>query len=116
MAYFDLLLGVVHAELAYTMTVSEKCDVFSFGVLAFEVLMGKHSGDLIFHIQTCGYENINMKENLDPRVSPPTRQHVLKDLSLIWNIALSCLQANPQSRPSMQSIAHMIEKEIAHDS
>ena len=35
------------AEFAYTMEVNEKCDVYSFGVLALEVIMGKHLGELI---------------------------------------------------------------------
>ena len=35
------------AEFAYTMEVNEKCDVYNFGVLALEVIMGKHPGELI---------------------------------------------------------------------
>ncbi len=35
------------AELAYTMVATEKCDVYSFSVLVFDVLMGKHPGELI---------------------------------------------------------------------
>ncbi|KAF6165645.1 hypothetical protein GIB67_006232 [Kingdonia uniflora] len=39
--------GYVAPELAYTMRVSEKCDMYNFGVLTLEVLIGKHSGELI---------------------------------------------------------------------
>ncbi|KAI5397286.1 hypothetical protein KIW84_063197, partial [Lathyrus oleraceus] len=34
-------------ELAYTMEVSEKCDVYSFGVLILEIVFGKHPGDFV---------------------------------------------------------------------
>ncbi|XP_054811951.1 MDIS1-interacting receptor like kinase 2-like [Prosopis cineraria] len=101
--------GNAAPELAYTMAVTEKCDVFSFGVLAFEILMGKHPGDLISHIQTSSAQNTNFKEILDPRLSPPTNQQKLKELALIGNLAMSCLQTNPQSRPTMRSITHMLD-------
>ncbi|CDP11414.1 unnamed protein product [Coffea canephora] len=39
--------GYAAPELAYTLEVNEKCDVYSFGVLALEVIMGKHPGDFI---------------------------------------------------------------------
>nr|GMC82454.1 MDIS1-interacting receptor like kinase 2-like [Ipomoea batatas] len=42
--------GYAAPEFAYTMEVTEKCDVYSFGILALEVIMGKHPGDLIMSI------------------------------------------------------------------
>nr|XP_027093126.1 MDIS1-interacting receptor like kinase 2-like [Coffea arabica] len=39
--------GYAAPELAYTMEVTDKCDVYSFGVLALEVIVGKHPSDLI---------------------------------------------------------------------
>ncbi|KAH7858318.1 hypothetical protein Vadar_022355 [Vaccinium darrowii] len=37
-------------ELSYTMAVTEKCDVYSFGVLTLEILMGSHPGELISNL------------------------------------------------------------------
>lgn len=101
------------AELAYTMAVSEKCDVFSFGVLALEILTGKHPGDIVSYMQSCSEQKVNMKEILDPRLSPPSKKH-LKQVDLIANIALSCLKTNPQSRPTMRSIDQLLEMETAN--
>ncbi|KAF7836341.1 MDIS1-interacting receptor like kinase 2-like [Senna tora] len=107
--------GYAAPELAYTMSVSEKCDVFSFSVLVFEILMGKHPADLISHIQTCEVQNMNFKEILDPRLPSPTEEQNLKELGLIGNVAVSCLQTNPQSRPTMRSIAQVIEMATTHE-
>ncbi|KAJ0800042.1 putative protein kinase RLK-Pelle-LRR-XI-1 family [Helianthus annuus] len=45
--------GYLAPELAYTMKVTEKCDVYSFGVLVMEILKGQHPGDIItlYHLQ-----------------------------------------------------------------
>ncbi|XP_054813296.1 MDIS1-interacting receptor like kinase 2-like [Prosopis cineraria] len=100
--------GYAAPELAYKMAVTEKIDVYSFAVLAIEVLMGKHPGDLIFHSESYDIPMINFKEILDPLLSPANGKNS-KQLGLIWHLALSCLQADPQSRPTMGRIAHIIE-------
>jgi len=97
-------------ELAYTMAVTEKCDVFSFGVLAFEVLTGKHPGDIVSYIQTSNDQKIDFKEIVDPRLPSPPR-NMLKELELVANLALSCLHTHPQSRPTMRSVAQSLEME-----
>ncbi|CAL5332812.1 unnamed protein product [Camellia sinensis] len=66
--------GYVAPELAYTMKVTEKCDVYSFGVLALEVIKGKHPGDFITSLLTPTVENIQLKDVLDQRLSPPSPQ------------------------------------------
>ncbi|MFQ6664388.1 hypothetical protein Gotur_031519, partial [Gossypium turneri] len=40
--------GYIVLELAYSLVMTEKCDVYSFGVLALEILIGKHPGDIAF--------------------------------------------------------------------
>ncbi|KAL5834509.1 hypothetical protein ACOSQ4_014006 [Xanthoceras sorbifolium] len=81
-----------YGYLAYTMKVTEKCDVFSFGVLALEVIKGKHPGDLIPSLS-----------------SPLTTYNMLKDSVLkFFNIAIACLHANPQSRPTMNMIITLL--------
>jgi len=44
--------GYIAPELSYTCVVTEKCDVYSFGVLVLEVMMGKHPRDLLQHLQS----------------------------------------------------------------
>ncbi|XP_043716503.1 probable leucine-rich repeat receptor-like protein kinase At1g35710 [Telopea speciosissima] len=39
--------GYIAPELAYTMALTNECDVFSFGEVALEIIMGRHPGELI---------------------------------------------------------------------
>ena len=47
--YFLLFFSLC-AELAYAMVVTKKCDVYSFGVLALEIFIEAHLGELDFII------------------------------------------------------------------
>ncbi|XP_042483747.1 LOW QUALITY PROTEIN: MDIS1-interacting receptor like kinase 2-like [Macadamia integrifolia] len=103
--------GYFAPELAYTMRVTEKCDVYSFGVVTFEVIMGKHPGELIStfpSLSSSGLssieENILLKDMVDQRISPPINQ-VAEKLASIMKLAFSCLCENPNSRPTMQQVS-----------
>ncbi|KAL4594550.1 hypothetical protein ACB092_12G026900 [Castanea dentata] len=105
--------GYLAPELAYTMAVTEKCDVYSFGVLVLEVLMGKHPGELITNLNSPTSTSAPLKDVLDDRLSPPKSLKIADELALVQNLALFCLRANPQSRPTMCSVCRQLEKQVA---
>ncbi|KAF6151974.1 hypothetical protein GIB67_010548 [Kingdonia uniflora] len=92
--------GYVASELAYTMKVTEKCDIYSFGVLTLEVLIGIHPGELISSLTSSSLptnQNLLLKDTLDGCLSPPTL-HASHEFFIIAKLAFSCLDANPESR------------------
>ncbi|XP_062163189.1 MDIS1-interacting receptor like kinase 2-like [Alnus glutinosa] len=99
--------GYVAPELAYTMKVTEKCDVYSFGVLALEVIKGNHPGDFMISTASSPSANIQLKDILDQRLSMPTVE-VEDQLKKIVTCATACLRANPESRPTMRMISQMV--------
>ncbi|XP_017983254.1 PREDICTED: MDIS1-interacting receptor like kinase 2-like [Theobroma cacao] len=100
--------GYVAPELAYTMIVTEKCDVYSFGVLALETLVGKHPVEILSLLsEPSSLQNIMLIDVLDPRLSPPTSQLVAQNIVHVATIAFACLQADPKLRPTMKLVSQM---------
>ncbi|KAK4270658.1 hypothetical protein QN277_019437 [Acacia crassicarpa] len=108
--------GYAAPELAYTMEVTEKCDVYSFGVLAFKIIMGKHPRDLIMsssNAPTTIAHDLNFKEVLDQRLPYP-RSSMAEKVVLIAIIAFNCLNENPHSRPSMEQVCNELVMPRSH--
>ncbi|XP_017983263.1 PREDICTED: MDIS1-interacting receptor like kinase 2 [Theobroma cacao] len=100
--------GYVAPEFAYTMVVTEKGDVYSFGVLALETLMGKHPAEILSLLSApSSLQNIMLTDVLDPRLSPPTSQLVAQNIVHVATIAFACLQADPKLRPTMKHVSQM---------
>ncbi|KAI3685334.1 hypothetical protein L6452_34576 [Arctium lappa] len=59
--------GYIAPEFAYTMRVTEKCDVYSFGVLTLEVIKGQHPHDLISVLLSPFSEKVDSKDLMDHR-------------------------------------------------
>ncbi|XVF60513.1 hypothetical protein PTKIN_Ptkin08bG0053400 [Pterospermum kingtungense] len=95
--------GYVAPEVAYTMVVTERCDVYSFGVLALETLMGKHPGELLS--SPSSLQDIKLIDVLDQRLSPPTNTMVAENVVLAATLAFACLSLKPKSRPTMKQVS-----------
>ncbi|KAE8671878.1 hypothetical protein F3Y22_tig00111881pilonHSYRG00106 [Hibiscus syriacus] len=107
--------GYIAPELAYTLKVDENCDVYSFGVLTIEVLMGIHPGDLLSYLSSStsrtrsvsNDQQVLLKDVIDQRLSPPVSR-VARDVVSTTKLAFACLNGNPQLRPTMGHVAHAL--------
>ncbi|KAJ7972607.1 putative Receptor protein kinase [Quillaja saponaria] len=96
--------GYTAPELAFTMKVTEKCDVYSFGIVSLEVLMGRNPHELLLQLQS-EVSDVQLANVLDKRLAPPTGP-IVQDLVLATNLALKCINENPNSRPTMHQGIH----------
>ena len=86
------------------MEANEKYDVYSFGVLTLEIIMGIHPGELISSLtdKSTTYDLL-LRDVLDPRLSPLTKP-ILDVEVLVAKIGFSCLNETSQSRPTMEQV------------
>ncbi|KAI3832336.1 hypothetical protein MKW92_022284 [Papaver armeniacum] len=109
--------GYIAPELAYTMKVTEKCDVYSFGVLVLEVLHGRHPSEIITLLSpelfptssststsNVPVKTIMLKDILDECLEAPT-DPVKREIMYFVKVALSCLRGDPHTRPTMQQVS-----------
>ncbi|KAK9200579.1 hypothetical protein WN944_015777 [Citrus x changshan-huyou] len=100
--------GYIAPELAYTMKITEKCDVYSFGVLVLEVIKGKRPSEFLSSLSSSSLNtNIALDEMLDPRLPTPSRI-VQEKLISIMEVAFSCLNESPESRPTMKIVSQQL--------
>ncbi|XP_027174170.1 probable leucine-rich repeat receptor-like protein kinase At1g35710 [Coffea eugenioides] len=96
--------GYIAPELAYTMVVTEKVDVYSFGIVVLETLFGKHPGEFLSSLSPESAKQTKLKDLLDARLFPPVNRLVACDVVLAVTLAMACLDPNPKSRPTMQQV------------
>jgi hypothetical protein len=71
------------------MVFTEKCDVYSFGVLTMEVVIGKHPGDLLLPFFCRTEQCTKLKDILDHRIIVLTSDEE-KDIILLMLVASAC--------------------------
>jgi serine/threonine protein kinase len=85
---------------------SEKCDIYSFGVVVLELFMGKHPSDMINSVAFSEKE-IKLQEVLDHHIETPIGS-VIDEIVKMIQIANQCLNNNPSLRPTMQEVVNNI--------
>nr|XP_043614649.1 MDIS1-interacting receptor like kinase 2-like [Erigeron canadensis] len=100
--------GYIAPELAYTMKVTEKCDVYSFGVLTLEVIKGKLPGDIVTSLISPQLnEKVDLKDLIDQRLPVPLPDIRIVITSLLI-LAKRCVNPNPEIRPTMYDVSQTI--------
>ena len=63
------------------MVETEKCDVYSFGMVVCETIMGMHPRELVISLSSTSTQNTKLSDILDSRLSYPRRTRIAKDNS-----------------------------------
>lgn len=99
------------------MKITEKSDVYSYGVVVLEVLTGKQPIDPTIpdglHVVDWVRQKRGGIEVLDPSLlSRPESE--IEEIMQALGIALLCVNSSPDERPTMKDVAAML-KEIKHE-
>uniref|UniRef100_A0A6V7QWY1 non-specific serine/threonine protein kinase n=1 Tax=Ananas comosus var. bracteatus TaxID=296719 RepID=A0A6V7QWY1_ANACO len=109
-------IGYLAPEYAMRGHLTEKADVFSFGVVALEVVSGRSNSDpsleeekvylldWAWHL----YENKRALEMVDPRLTSFNEEEAAR----VIGVALLCTQASPLQRPPMSRVVAMLAGDV----
>ncbi|KAK1408178.1 hypothetical protein QVD17_39813 [Tagetes erecta] len=104
--------GYTDPTIENTGGVSHKSDIYSFGVVLFEILCGRAAyienatDELLAPMAKYQYENNSVKDIIHPGLWNEMSPQALVKYS---NIAYSCLEEEPSHRPDINDIAKQLE-------
>jgi len=101
-------------EYAYTLNVTEKSDIYSFGVVLMELITGKkpvqpefgENKDIVRWVHEEMRSNDNLIALVDPNLANDSKGHAADALT----IAIHCTMRIPALRPSMRMVVQMLEQ------
>lgn len=101
---------VVHGQL------TEKADVYSFGVLVIEIVtgrrccesMGSHSGHSLLAEVWHSYKTNTIEKVIDARLQKEGGPFDFDEMTRVVQIGLLCTQANPDERPAMSRVVELL--------
>ncbi|KAL2467617.1 Leucine-rich receptor-like protein kinase family protein [Forsythia ovata] len=105
--------GYIAPELAYSFKVTEKSDIYSFGVVMLELLTGRRpieeaygeGKDIVYWVSTHLNDWDNVVKVLDPKV---ISDFVKDDMIKFLKIAAQCTTKLPNLRPNMKEVVKML--------
>ena len=116
-------MGYMAPELVYTGRATEKADVYSFGILALEIVCGRRVLDFSLSPDKMNLLDwvwtLHMNDNLMDSLDPGMLQfdaHGINDefekVMMMWrgviHVALNCCHPEAECRPSMRDVRHIL--------
>lgn len=96
------------------MKVTEKCDIYSFGVVLLELVTGQspiqpldQGGDLVNWVRRSIHNNTPAANVFDSRLDLSLKS-TSEETSLVLKIALFCTNDSPADRPTMREVISML--------
>lgn len=107
---------MIMPEYAYTMKVTEKCDIYSYGVVLLELLTGRapvqpldQGGDLVTWVRNFIRNNSLVSGMLDARLNLQDEKTVSHMITVL-KIAMLCTSISPFDRPTMREVVLMLSE------
>ncbi|CAL5048439.1 unnamed protein product [Urochloa decumbens] len=110
--------GYIAPEYAYTSNITEKSDVYSYGVVLLEILSGRSAiepvvGEASLHIVEWAKKKMGSYEPavniLDPKLRGMPDQLVQEMLQTL-GVAIFCVNAAPAERPTMKEVVALLKE------
>ncbi|PSS16438.1 Receptor-like protein kinase [Actinidia chinensis var. chinensis] len=104
--------GYIAPEYAYTLRVNEKSDIYSFGVVIFELVTGRRPIDPEFGekgLVTWVCNGLDQK-GIDHVIDPNLDSAFKEQISKVLDIGLLCVSSLPLHRPSMRRVVKMLQE------
>ncbi|KAL4581049.1 hypothetical protein LXL04_017256 [Taraxacum kok-saghyz] len=106
--------GYIAPEYGYTYNVTEKSDIYSFGVVLMELVTGKkpvepefgENRDIVYWVHNEMRTKDDVTALVDPSITKDAKEEAVKMLS----IAGHCTMKIPALRPSMRMVVKMLEE------
>lgn len=109
------------AEYAYTMKVTEKCDIYSYGVVLLELITGKapvqpidQGGDLVTCVRKY-VRNHSFTSGILGSSLTLEDEKIVSHVLTVLKIATRCTSMNPSDRPSMREVVQMLLESNKHE-
>ncbi|XP_011622120.1 cysteine-rich receptor-like protein kinase 2 [Amborella trichopoda] len=110
-------MGYIAPEYAIHGQLTEKADVYSFGVLLLELLSGKRNNeahnsencDTLLNMMWNQYEKNEALEILDPVLESNCSK---EEVSWALQVGLLCIQESPSLRPTMSMVVQFLKRKV----